>query len=68
MITITSQPPEHNTDETTGWLEPLEPCRSCQGREYIDKPIHDGRSVRRDCKRCGRFRELVGWYGVTYQV
>lgn len=36
----------------------MEACDRCGGIEYIDTPIHDGRSRRRDCARCGW---LMGW-------
>ncbi|TWT86242.1 hypothetical protein Mal64_37810 [Pseudobythopirellula maris] len=29
-------------------------CERCGSRSYRDTPIHDGRSVRRDCAQCGR--------------
>ena len=37
-------------------------CLRC-GRldDFTDTPIHDGRSTRRDCKRCGRFVEFARW-------
>lgn len=35
-------------------------CR-CGSTKYVDVPIHDGRSVRRDCVRCGRFIEFALW-------
>lgn len=28
-------------------------CTKCPATEYVDRPIHDGRSVRRDCAQCG---------------
>jgi hypothetical protein len=36
------------------------PCGSTQWR---DVPIHGGRSIRRDCARCGRFIAFPLWYG-----
>jgi hypothetical protein len=36
------------------------PCGSTQWR---DVPIHGGRSIRRDCARCGRFLGFPLWYG-----
>jgi hypothetical protein len=36
------------------------PCGSTQWR---DVPIHGGRSIRRDCARCGRFLSFPLWYG-----
>jgi hypothetical protein len=43
------------------------PCRRCGSPEYIDVPIHNGQSVRRDCARCGRFIAFVLWYGRLMQ-
>jgi hypothetical protein len=37
-------------------------CR-CGSITWRDVPIHDGRSVRRDCGRCGRFIDFPIWYG-----
>lgn len=37
-------------------------CR-CGSTTWRDVPIHDGRSVRRDCGRCGRFINFPIWYG-----
>jgi hypothetical protein len=39
-------------------------CR-CGSTCYIDLPIHDGRSMRRDCERCGRFISFPVWYDKT---
>ena len=42
--------------------EAVEPwqCR-CGSQEYIDVPIHNGRSTRRDCAQCGKFIDFVKW-------
>lgn len=37
-------------------------CDRCGASDFHDAPIHDGRSVRRDC-RCGRFMGWPVWYG-----
>lgn len=37
-------------------------CR-CGSTRWRDVSIHGGQSVRRDCWRCGRFREFCIWYG-----
>lgn len=37
-------------------------CR-CGSTTWRDVPIHGGRSVRRDCGRCGRFLDFPVWYG-----
>ena len=39
-------------------------CDRCRSTEYRDVSIHGGRSVRRDCARCGRFLDFPVWYGV----
>ena len=38
-------------------------CNVCGGSEFDDTPIHEGRSVRRDCRQCGRFHSWPVWYG-----
>ena len=37
-------------------------CR-CGSSEWIDTPIHNGQSRRRDCARCGRHIGFPWWYG-----
>ena len=37
-------------------------CR-CGSTRHRDVPIHNGRSARRDCARCGRFLGFPVWYG-----
>jgi hypothetical protein len=37
-------------------------CR-CGSTQWRDVPIHGGRSIRRDCARCGRFIAFPLWYG-----
>jgi hypothetical protein len=37
-------------------------CR-CGSTRWRDVPIHGGRSIRRDCARCGRFLSFPLWYG-----
>ena len=38
-------------------------CRRCGSRLSVDVPIHEGRSIRRDCRKCGRFVGFPVWYG-----
>ncbi|HUT88950.1 MAG TPA: hypothetical protein VMY37_05620 [Thermoguttaceae bacterium] len=40
-----------------------ERCPRCGGCRFVDVPIHRGRSVRRDCRRCGLFLAFVRWNG-----
>lgn len=49
--------PNSDTATTTEQI-----CR-CGSTTYRDVPIHDGRSARRDCGRCGRFIKFPVWYG-----
>lgn len=52
--------------ELLTWLQKLEtttPCHRCGATTWSDTPIHGGRSVRRDCARCGRFVDFPVWYG-----
>ncbi|REK17366.1 MAG: hypothetical protein DWQ37_06130 [Planctomycetota bacterium] len=41
------------------------PAGACQcgSTRWIDVPIHNGQSVRRDCRRCGQTIEFPVWYG-----
>ena len=43
--------------------KPTEPVCRCESTTWRDVPIHDGRSIRRDCARCGRFIDFSIWYG-----
>jgi hypothetical protein len=38
-------------------------CGRCGSTDTVDQTIHDGRSVRRDCAACGKFRKFVVWNG-----
>ena len=46
---------------------PLCRCDRCGSPDVHDWPIHDGRSVRRDCGRCHSFLGWPKWYGETIQ-
>jgi hypothetical protein len=39
-------------------------CDRCGSTETIDQDIHGGKSQRRDCAACGRFRKFTVWNGV----
>jgi hypothetical protein len=38
-------------------------CPRCGFDKYIDAPIHNGESLRRDCARCHRTVGFPIWYG-----
>jgi len=38
-------------------------CGRCHCDIYIDVPIHDGQSIRRNCVRCGWLIDFPLWYG-----
>jgi hypothetical protein len=42
-------------------------CR-CGSTSWRDVPIHDGKSVRRDCSKCRRFIGFPLWYGELRQA
>lgn len=42
--------------------KPVGACR-CGCLDWVGVAIHGGASLRRDCARCGRFREFVRWHG-----
>ena len=39
-------------------------CDRCGSDQFNDVPIHEGRSLRRDCAHCGRFIDFPKWYDV----
>lgn len=39
------------------------PCPRCGATKRREVPIHGGKSVRRDCAKCGRFLCFPVWYG-----
>ncbi|MCC7085189.1 MAG: hypothetical protein IT427_09305 [Pirellulales bacterium] len=42
--------------------KPKPKCRRCGSAEYVDVPIHDGASTRRDCAGCGKYVRFIVWY------
>lgn len=46
-----------SVDSTTAY------CPRCQSNHYIDVPIHNGQSTRRDCAKCNRFLGWPLWQG-----
>lgn len=55
---------DHATEATDGAAR----CRRCGSSRYLDVPVHDGASIRRDCAAC---RLTVGfplWRGVAAEV
>ena len=39
----------------------MEACPKCGGHRFVDVPIHDGQSIRRDCAACRRFVRFTVW-------
>jgi len=37
----------------------------CGSTTWLDVPIHNGQSIRRDCGRCKRFLEFAVWHGMN---
>ena len=57
-------PPIGGAHDDAGQGEaPGDRCPKCKGTEFVDVPIHGGRSVRRECRHCHRFLKFVAWYG-----
>jgi len=52
--------PVATRDATVKSAKPV--CR-CGSRTWRDVPVRGGKSVRRDCGRCGRFLDFPVWYG-----
>ena len=46
-------------------LRPTTACDRCGSTDFVDVPIHGGRSIRRDCERCDHFKGWSMWYGRT---
>jgi hypothetical protein len=42
---------------------PVFECDRCGFDRFVDVPIHNGQSVRRDCARCKRTLGFPVWYG-----
>lgn len=42
---------------------PAKPVCRCGSTTWLNVPIHDAQSTRRDCVRCGRFIDFSRWYG-----
>ena len=66
-----AQPPKHLVDQAAADRpDPAAPeaaaswrCPRCACTSWRDVPIHAGRSLRRDCARCGRMVRFLIWYG-----
>lgn len=56
------QPPIHPRDPDR-LKRVLTACDKCGSTEFVDVPIHDGQSIRRDCAKCSRFLGFPMWYG-----
>ena len=50
--------------ENPGDRQVLTVCDSCSSTDYVDTPVHDGRSLRRDCAKCGHCWGFPIWHGV----
>jgi len=37
-------------------------CPKCGGSQFVDSPIHDGESLRRDCAHCHRTAGFIFWH------
>ena len=53
----------HPAPSASSAVQSPDPCPKCKATEFIDVPIHGGRSTRRDCKICHRFIKFVLWHG-----
>ena len=70
LPSIDSEPPQNPVGEASAVCLPQSPdepevtlCDRCGCSRMKDIPIHGGRSIRRDCARCGRFKNFSVWYG-----
>jgi len=55
--------PQAKADASPRTTTPAAKICRCGAAKWRDVPIHDGRSIRRDCARCGRFIDFTVWYG-----
>lgn len=62
---IRRQYPEIAQAATAGTVLPDAVC-PCGSLTWRDVPIHDGKAVRRDCDRCGRFLDFPVWDGSVF--
>ena len=57
--------PDWMTDDWPDHLAPAKPipgaCDRCGATKHKSIPIHDGRSIRRDCANCGRTHGFSEW-------
>src|SRR5690606_36877874 len=62
--TASTSTDSHESRETSESVDAHKPvCRRCGSDQYLDIPIHGGRSLRRDCAKCRRFQCFPLWYG-----
>jgi hypothetical protein len=47
---------------------PLICCDRCGFDQFVDAPIHNGESVRRDCARCKTTMGFAVWYGQAVEL
>ncbi len=62
-VAIVNQIAEHKADVVETLRLTATKCDRCGSHHYVDVPIHDGKSTRRDCGTCRRFRSFPMWYG-----
>ncbi len=60
---LCSPPDKHR--ESNRLSRVLAACDRCWSAGYVDVPIHNGNSKRRDCVQCHRFMGWPRWYGRT---
>lgn len=68
LLTLLRSPaavPAAPFDATGGPPVAPKPVCQCGSTTWQDVPIHGGRSLRRDCGRCGRFIAFTVWHGPT---
>ena len=59
------EPPPGPVEPTSTSVVHQQPVCRCGSRHYVDVPIHNGESLRRDCAACRRFIGFPLWYGVV---
>jgi hypothetical protein len=42
---------------------PITRCDICRSTQFVDRPIHDGASLIRECATCRRFLGFPKWHG-----
>lgn len=57
---------QHQKKENS--TEGVDGCRRCGSTQFVEVPVHDGASVRRDCAKCRTTKGFPIWHGETAEA